>query len=92
MKLGPEYLLGDIPIPKRLPGVHKLKQQYRDFLKDLDCCGDLDTFDCLLLSAKATLDRIEAELPDWWHGDIVAEQGLARLIETKRKELSHARF
>lgn len=85
MKIG--ETLGDLPIPARFPGVTKLKEEYRAFLVDLNTCEDSDTLQCLLMTSKPLLARIEAELADWWHGDLEPDQGLGYLIELRRKEL-----
>ena len=89
MKL-PAPDVSDYDIPKRLPGVHALKRQVREFERDLLDCGDGDALLCLLMVSAPLIVRIQAELPDWWDGRAQGDpaKGYEAMIETRRKELN----
>lgn len=89
MKLPPPDV-ADYDIPKRMPGVHALKQEARAFERDVIDCEDSDQLMALILVSKPLIARIQIELPDWWDGRAQGcpDRGLEALIETKTKELT----
>ncbi len=85
----------DQPFPQG-PAKNKtdLKTKGREFWRDVEACGDLDTLEPLLSDNRALVEQIKDALPDWWTGgrdrDGNSFEGLDHVIQRVRRDCAAA--